>query len=361
MRIKWTQTALAKQVIVNSHYTRLCKYIMQHKVVAVQMNTVKWLETRKLIYSRFLWIADSTQVGRTGGCFSGNSTVETPSGPRKISDIRIGDKIMSLNSDGQQVFSDVLLFLDRNRTETREFFQLRTASGKSITLTPSHLIYTVQPESLTPEELFLFKPNSFILSNQTGQMFLDKAVVSFAKFVQIGDWVLVFHSNASSQEASSSYFSIEKVVDMSAKVETGVYAPLTSEGNLIVDGVLSSCYAVIDDQELDHWVFLPVRLSHNFVQGLSYAWRKFSHFITFRHHDDNNDIHDHHQNQDHHHHQRESSARFSSSSSKSGDNTGGGLQEEDDVLGDQGVHWYAQALYTVSKFLLPSHLHYDGV
>lgn len=302
------------------------------------------------------------QAGRTGGCFSGNSTVETPSGPRKIAEIQSGDKILSVDSEGNQVFSDVILFLDRNVTETREFFELSTASGKSITLTPSHLIHTVQPESLSPDEQFLFRPNSFILANQTGQMFLDKAVISFAKFVQIGDWVLVRNSNDSwtdEQIPSSSSFSIERVVKMSVRMETGVYAPLTLEGNLIVDGVLSSCYAVIDDQDLDHWAFLPVRLSHNLFKGLSYLWTKLSRFITFRHHDevqvdvDNVILHQRSSQHDHHHPHRHHNHRRlggDSSSNKSNGEIVNGV--------DQGIHWYAQTLYTVSQYLLPSHLHY---
>jgi hedgehog protein len=277
-------------------------------------------------------ITDSTQTGRTGGCFSSNSTVETPTGTRRISEIQPGDKVLSVDSNGQQVYSDVLLFLDKNRTESREFYQLHTASGTSITLTPSHLIYTVQPESLTPQDEFLFRPNSYILPSETGQLFLDKAVISFAKNVQIGDWVLVTSSNK-----SSGHFNIEKVVDMSLRVEMGVYAPLTAEGNLVVDGVLSSCYAVINDQNLDHWAFLPIRLTHNLMKGLAYLWTNVSRFLTFRHHV--NSIHPDHL-------RGENNARLSSFDNMK-------VQER-----DQGIHWYAQTLYTLSKFLLPSHLYY---
>jgi hedgehog protein len=243
----------------------------------------------------------------------------------------------------------VLLFLDRNTTETREFFELQTASGSSITLTPSHLLYTVQPESLSPDEQFLFSPNNYILANQTGKLFLDKAVISFAKNVQIGDWVLVKRdsslnrletSNDLTLEEDPTNYDIERIVEMGVRVETGVYAPLTSTGNLIVDGVLASCYAVIDDQDLAHYAFLPVRLSHNFVQGISHLWRKFSGFISFKSH----------------------AGHSSSSSSSSKAVPTRTPNQSDNRKGrqDQGVHWYADYLYSITKHLLPSHLQYDA-
>ena len=52
---------------------------------------------------------------------------------------------------------------------------------------------------------------------------------------------------------------------------TGLVAPVTMEGNVIVDGVLSSCYAMITDHEIPHIAFGPLRLVHN--DGLS-LWNK---------------------------------------------------------------------------------------
>ena len=38
----------------------------------------------------------------------------------------------------------------------------------------------------------------------------------------------------------------------------GVYAPLTFEGNIMVDGILASCYADISNTDLAHLSVIPV-------------------------------------------------------------------------------------------------------
>ena len=51
----------------------------------------------------------------------------------------------------------------------------------------------------------------------------------------------------------------------------GIYAPLTREGNIVVNSVVASCYAVISDQDLAHLSFAPVRwfsYMHEWLFGL---------------------------------------------------------------------------------------------
>ena len=40
----------------------------------------------------------------------------------------------------------------------------------------------------------------------------------------------------------------------------GVYAPLTLEGNILVDDILASCYADISDHDLAHLGMIPMRI-----------------------------------------------------------------------------------------------------
>ena len=39
----------------------------------------------------------------------------------------------------------------------------------------------------------------------------------------------------------------------------GAYSPLTAEGNLMVDGVLASCYASFPDHDMAHFTMAPMR------------------------------------------------------------------------------------------------------
>jgi len=285
-----------------------------------------------------------------------------------MEDIKPGDKILSLDSDGKEVFSDVLMFLDRNSTEVREFFVLTTESGATLTLTPSHLLYSIQPESVTPDDEFLLTENRYLKPDEISKYFLTKAEITFAKFVQIGDWILVKKPNQrgyteveqelQESDLSSSLYIAEKVISIEARVETGVYAPLTSTGNLVVDGVLTSCYAVIDDQSLAHLAFAPVRLAHNFQQAVTHMWREFSRFISFSHVRASDKIN-----------KGGDTIKNNAISKSSNDNTvvprnfdnnsSWKVHTNQNSLPDQGIHWYASFLYSATKYILPSSLLYD--
>ena len=138
-----------------------------------------------------------------------------------MSDLKIGEEVLSMTSDGHFTFSPVVLFLDRDPNENRHFYTLTTQRGKSITLTPTHLIYVLNAET-------------------------DAFDAVYASDILPGDRVLIDLHGAPVSD-----------------VVVGVFAPLTQEGNLVVDGVVASCYAVVDSQSLAHSVFAPIRWAYS--------------------------------------------------------------------------------------------------
>jgi hypothetical protein len=64
-------------------------------------------------------------------------------------------------------------------------------------------------------------------------------------------------------------FKPSKVVVKAKKVSNGFYAPLTTEGNIVVDGVLTSCYGIINIEFIAHAAFAPVRAVHWLLQYIS--------------------------------------------------------------------------------------------
>lgn len=113
---------------------------------------------------------------------------------------------------------------------------------------------------------------------------------------------------------------VEDVVDKIEPVlSTGVFAPLTKTGTLIVNDVAVSCYAVVDSQSIAHWSFAPVRLIVNLQEGFARLWHIFGKPMTGW------DL---------------NSYRSTS-------------------IPSNGEYWYAKFLYSTAKYLIPSHLNND--
>lgn len=235
------------------------------------------------------------------------------------------------------------MFMDRDVSQKREFVEIRTAHGSKITVTPAHLLLSTS-----------------LINSQNVQR---RQKYVFADRIQEGDYLLVSVNGS---------LVPDRVNSVSARLMRGVYAPLTAEGTIVVDNVVASCYALIDSQFVAHLSFMPIRfynvLKHWFVGGGS----------------------DHQETATTSHSSSSSSSssissknRISSSSSAgdvnsvannsidrnliskednvlrkpfhkpSGSNSNGGIGKE--MAGVQnGIHWYARALYSIKGMVLPS-------
>ena len=166
---------------------------------------------------------------------------------RQMSELKVGDSVLSVDSRGNYEFSPVILFLDRAPGETRQFYVIKTASGHTLTLTPSHLIYAKIVASALDED-DEDEADEEVASSSTTTADFESV---YAGDVREGDYLLV---------KSVSGLVPSRVVSIETVVKQGVYAPMTAQGNVVVDDVLASCYAQIDSQDTAHWAFAPVRL-----------------------------------------------------------------------------------------------------
>lgn len=230
--------------------------------------------------------AESAHPSKNSGCFTGESKVLTESGQTKnMSNVVLGDKIQSVDSSGNIVYSEVLMFMDREPSEHRKFITLTTEDGSVLTLTSTHLVHTGAPDC---NDISCFVP-------------------SYAGNVQKGQKLMV----------STNGLHPQVVVQVEVTSHTGVYAPLTTMGNLVVDGVLASCYAVIDSQSIAHAAFAPVRWWYNIKHNAQYLLRTFS---------------------------------FTNSAANAVPRT------STVVPPPNGIHWYPDFLYNLARYVLPSHL-----
>ncbi|XP_056643310.1 desert hedgehog protein A [Diorhabda sublineata] len=224
---------------------------------------------------------ESSQGTKYGGCFPGDSTVVTSTGnTKKLSELRIGEKILSQDpSTNKLIFSEVLLFLDNDPNQKREFLNLTLSSNRTLVITPNHLVLKETAEGVR---------------------------TVFAESIIVGDKLLVSVSNNSNLVSDS-------VISITAVLRTGVYAPLTEVGTVVINDVVVSCYATVDSQTVAHWAFLPLRLVWNFKQSLWKAWSVVSNPFSTR-------------------------------------------STENLVPKQIGVHWYAKILYSMAHYVIPSHL-----
>ncbi|XP_034249194.1 desert hedgehog protein [Thrips palmi] len=252
--------------------------------------------------------SESSQAARSGGCFPGRSVVRTPDGPRPLSELRVGDSVLARDaSTGGLVFSEVLMFIDRDPEERRQFLRVRTAGNRTLTLTPTHLVPVVrQRQRQRPED-----------TNRVEDAVKDAAtkddvevVTEFAERVRPGDRVLVpgatRHDRLEGDDRDDAV--LDAVVDVQLVLERGVFAPLTRAGTVVVDDVVASCYAVVDSQRLAHWAFGPLRVWFNLKEAVQRLGRAMA---------------------------------LSGKAAKP-------------PPPQQGIHWYADALYSLARTTLPS-------
>lgn len=139
--------------------------------------------------------------------------------------MKVGERILSVNDKGETTFSEVIMFLDRDVNQTREFVQIKTSSGATIRTTPAHL-------------LPVWKPHR----HETKYLYADQ--------VEENDFLLVNVNNN---------LEPQRVTEVRAVRSRGFIAPLTREGTVVVDSIAASCYALVNSQSLAHISFMPFR------------------------------------------------------------------------------------------------------
>jgi hedgehog len=190
------------------------------------MHNKKRMDFNSSLFFISSYFLDSSQASHSSGCFTSDSTVQTETGEiRRLSQLKVGERILSVNSKGEMVFSEVIMFLDRDINQTREFVQIKTSGGATIRTTPAHL-------------LPVWKPHQ----HETKYLYADQ--------VEENDFLLVNVNNN---------LEPQRVTEVRAIRSRGFIAPLTREGTVVVDSVAASCYALVNSQSLAHISFMPYR------------------------------------------------------------------------------------------------------
>ena len=149
----------------------------------------------------------SSRTTSTKSCFAGSETLHLESGEvRAISDVRVGDRVLSADAAGRTSYSDVVFMPHRANSDDAFFSHITIASGRDIKMTHSHIILAGPCHSSAPLPL------------------------TYASSVSVGDCVMTVSGE-----------------DMASTVENvqgkGLYTVVTKEEYVVVNGIIASPFA----------------------------------------------------------------------------------------------------------------------
>jgi len=144
-------------------------------------------------------------------CFPGHMlTKVVGKGEIPLENVQVGDQIEAMDSAGKLVHNRVDFFLHRDPTKIAEFICFCIGDGRELVMTPDHQIC--------------------VCDDDDGLLFL------FARDVQEG-MMLVVPTETRPELAS--------ITSIRRQTFTGIYAPCTQEGTIVIAGFGCSCYAAV--------------------------------------------------------------------------------------------------------------------
>ena len=149
----------------------------------------------------------SSRTTSTKSCFAGSETLHLESGEvRAISDVRVGDRVLSADAAGRTSYSDVMVVPHRANSDDALFSHISTATGRDIKMTPSHIILAGPCHSSASLPL------------------------TYASSVSVGDCVMTVSG--------------EDMVSTVATVQgKGLYTVVAKEEHVVVNGIIASPFA----------------------------------------------------------------------------------------------------------------------
>jgi hypothetical protein len=189
------------------------------------------------VFTKFNENPEDTMFWPWFECFPGNSTISVQdlngaTYHKFISELKVGDLVLATSEQNTNtaIYSPVLTFLHKIREANAIFSKITYNDSNDnesiITLTPKHLIYVSKTKN---EQDFEYKA---------------------ANEVEVGDYLKYFNKLKNEFE----HVRVSKV-DLVQFNNSGIYAPLTKSGTIIVNNIKVSCYSMVKSHYLTQKVF----------------------------------------------------------------------------------------------------------
>lgn len=174
-------------------------------------------------------------INNSSACFPANSFVYKNKGKKcLISELKIGDKVLTVNSSGNIFYEDIILLSHAEHGVMSVNVVLTVNSGETICLSPKHLIHVQQFGNLLP-----------------------------AYKVKIGDNLLAYNENS---------LKVVKVIGISRQVQNGMFCPHTPGGSIIVNDIIASCYTDHFNHKIAHVILSSVNILYKNVPCFIYQY-----------------------------------------------------------------------------------------
>lgn len=162
---------------------------------------------------------NTSTASSTRACFPVTSTVELENGAIvSMADLKVGDRVRVSPTE----FSEVFMFTHKLRFERSDFVRIHTSRGHVLTASPGHYLH---------------------VSNG----------LALAGSVHAGDSLFLADG------------STVTVLGVSTVVGVGLYNPQTLHGDIVVDGLIATCYTSAIQPDLAHAVLAPLRVLYAMI------------------------------------------------------------------------------------------------
>lgn len=174
-------------------------------------------------------------------CFPAGAMVETPVGPKAMSEVRVGDLVRSVDGAGRTFFDTVYFFGHADASSVGTYMDI-DLEGAGVSLQLSHKHYLPTCPNQMPCEW-------------------DEHVMVYGQDVKVGDYVWVVDGD---------HLNMRLVQDLSVVSRKGLYNPYTLHGKVVVNKVVASSHS---DWVLDSWTpaawtrYLPAVYQVLFLPG----------------------------------------------------------------------------------------------